>query len=399
MSLPYLHTFINDFSTTLSTSYTAGGTSLSLASFTGSNGLSLPTDGGVFYLKIEDEYFLVTANSGSNPLTVVGGQCGSTNVSHGSGTVVTGCWILPPVLNAIRDFRADIMSGKPFGIKGSQKNEAATFNGGATVDLLSTVTGSGFVDFMWIGATRTSTVKVYIDGEGSPSISIDCRDMTFGRRNGAVFSHSTFLANSVDSGTAGVSGFSFVPIPFSTSIRITITNDSANNDSIYSYVTYQTGIPNNLPYQQKLYINAGVISGATPNQVCTLLDYTGGKRGRLLGVYWSLDGPSQNLLEGNFKIYRDGAGTPFFETPGSEDFFCMPAYFASFNAPTEFGNSIGLTLKNNAGGQFTAYRMFLKDPIVFNTGCKVTWNAGDTAQQNWTGTCDVYYSIMYYTEL
>lgn len=88
--------YTNDFSTTLSSSYTAGGGSLSVASTSG-----LPASGYSFYLKIDSEYFLCTSYSGST-LTVTGAQAGSTAANHANGAGVTACWVLPAMLDGVR---------------------------------------------------------------------------------------------------------------------------------------------------------------------------------------------------------------------------------------------------------------------------------------------------------
>lgn len=389
------HDYINDFSTTLSTGYTAGGTSLVLTSATGSNGLVLPSTGYYYYLKCEDEYFLVTARSGTT-CTVVGGKAGSTNTSHSSGTVVTGCWVLPDVLDSIRDYRVDIMNGKPFGTKKSQTNEYVSFTNGSTINLIDVSDGPGIIDSIWVALPK-HTIKIYIDGELVPSVSVDSKYFFYSKRAPNPMATPIFLIGS-DANTDEASA-SYVPIPYSSSIQITATNTSGSNSSAFSIVTYQTGIPNVIPYSQKLFCSAGVISGAIPNQVCTLADITTSKRGRILGIYWSIDAPNQFPLEGDFNFYVDGSGSPSLTSSGTEDFFFMAGYFGGFSQGAVMGDSIALTYKNAASGQFAAFRLFLKDPFLFNTGFKVTWQAGETAHQNWTGTLDVYYSILYYTEL
>lgn len=88
--------YTNDFNSTLSSGYTAGGTSLSIASSTG-----LPASGTSFYLKVDSEYFLCTSYTGGT-LTVTGAQAGSTAANHANGAGITGCWVLPAVLDGIR---------------------------------------------------------------------------------------------------------------------------------------------------------------------------------------------------------------------------------------------------------------------------------------------------------
>jgi len=95
--------YVDNFSTTLSSGYTSGGTSLSLSSVTG-----LPTSGLLFYLKVAadgsggtDEWFLCTSYSGTT-LTVVGAQANTSASNHANGAAVTGCYLTAAALNGIR---------------------------------------------------------------------------------------------------------------------------------------------------------------------------------------------------------------------------------------------------------------------------------------------------------
>src|SRR5674476_1493736 len=87
--------YTNDYSSTI-LAYTSGAGSITVVSVTG-----LPASGRNFILKVDDEYFLCTSYTGL-VLTVVGGQAGSTPANHSLGAVITGCWIVPSVLDGIR---------------------------------------------------------------------------------------------------------------------------------------------------------------------------------------------------------------------------------------------------------------------------------------------------------
>src|ERR1019366_5382503 len=87
--------YTNDYSSTI-LAYLSGATSLTVVSVTG-----LPTSGRNFILKVDNEYFLCTSYTGFI-LTVTGGQAGSTPTNHSLGAAITGCWIVPSVLDGIR---------------------------------------------------------------------------------------------------------------------------------------------------------------------------------------------------------------------------------------------------------------------------------------------------------
>ncbi len=93
--------YTNDYSSTI-LAYLSGAGTITVVSVTG-----LPASGRNFILKVDDEYFLCTSYTGL-VLTVTGGQAGSTPANHSLGAVITGCWIVPSVLDGIRADQSQI---------------------------------------------------------------------------------------------------------------------------------------------------------------------------------------------------------------------------------------------------------------------------------------------------
>jgi len=87
--------YTNDYSSTILV-YISGAGTITVVSVTG-----LPASGKYFILKVDDEYFLCTSYTGL-VLTVTGGQAGSTPANHSLGAAITGCWIVPSVLDGIK---------------------------------------------------------------------------------------------------------------------------------------------------------------------------------------------------------------------------------------------------------------------------------------------------------
>jgi hypothetical protein len=87
--------YTNDYSSTI-LAYLSGAGSITVVSVTG-----LPASGMYFILKIDNEYFLCTSYTGL-VLTVTGGQASSTPANHSLGATITGCWIVPQVLDGIK---------------------------------------------------------------------------------------------------------------------------------------------------------------------------------------------------------------------------------------------------------------------------------------------------------
>ncbi len=290
----------------------------------------------------------------------------------------------------------DILQTRPYGVKGGYTTGPASpvvVANGATYDILPTITGPGIVDSVWVAFQGDWSLSVPVDGELTPSLNTDAGYAFFTARNAAYFAHPYFT-------NYGNAWGMQVPIPFTTSIKLTLTNTSGGAANLWSVVTYETGIPNTLPYSQKLFVSSGKISGATPNSVNTFVNYVGGKRGRLLGMLWGMDTTNASNdnypMEGTFQVYLDGAASPTMQSSGTEDWFHMAGYFGGAAVPTIIGDSFALIA--HGGHSTTAFRVHEKDPIYFQKGLKITWNAGNTARANWTGTLDVYYSVLYYLE-
>jgi hypothetical protein len=93
--------YTNDYSSTI-LAYTSGAGTITVVSVTG-----LPASGRYFILKVDNEYFLCTSYTGL-VLTVTGGQASSTPANHSLGAAITGCWIVPSVLDGIRSDQSQI---------------------------------------------------------------------------------------------------------------------------------------------------------------------------------------------------------------------------------------------------------------------------------------------------
>lgn len=197
-------------------------------------------------------------------------------------------------------------------------------------------------------------------------------------------------------------GFSaHIPIPFSNSISISITNGNSSIAGLLWWnIAYQTGVSNTWLRTRRLRTSFGTLSGLTQDQVVTLVNQTGLSPGRLRGVSLSIDsypgGASLNpALEGNVKIFLDGSSSPNYESSGTEDYFHMSNFFQGYPVPTAT-ESTGLTLKS--GVTANAYRFHLQDPVLFSNALKVTWNCGESASgSTFSGTQRLAYVVWCYT--
>lgn len=290
----------------------------------------------------------------------------------------------------------DLLSGYHIpGVKGNSKGEVVSLANGSTQTLLN-ISGAGYVDFMWLGVPYGGTLTITIDGVTTYNDQVQRFFAGEYLDSQAAFAARWFSFNQ----PSGMQ--TFLPIPFGSSIVISITNNSGSTKTIYWEVTYQTSVPvTSWNYTKKLYAVSGVASGIAAYATTTLCNLTGLNRGRLAGIYLNYDGfpgnatPRTAPLEGNVKIYLDGAGSPTVESSGTEDYFAMSDYFNGFSQGANSGD-IGLTIKTT--DTYAAYRIHDRDPIAFANALKVTWDNGNSSEATFTGTSRLAWCVWYYTE-
>ena len=321
------------------------------------------------------------------PVTSVNGMTGAVTIPAGYSNVL-------------------LSNSKTIGVKGSQVNGPTTLTHGSSLDLLSTVSGAGYVDHIWMAnGAYDLEIKVYIDGSASPTIDITLPNLIGGTYSSFGSSQPAFASTYIgaNSGGSNQEGGNFdLPIPFASSVKITVTNTNVSSSyTIYSMVSYQLGVPNTWPNTQKLFASVVENDTMAANSSLTMVDVSPGKKGRLAGFTWIEDSaagsasPPAAPLEGEFNVYVDGSATPSWQSSGTEDAFNMGGYFFGFSAPS-LTPEYGLTMKTT--NLFGAYRFFIHDPILFTTGVKMTWNCGNTARASFTGTCKSQTTTFYYLE-
>lgn len=398
------------YESNLSAGCTAGGSSLSVASASG-----LPSGASYFFAIVKaegantEELFLVTNVSGTT-LTVIGAQGGTSASNHASGAT-----IIAPIMtaNAFRRTTDIFSAAKDGGTLGSEVHKNASVSNGATQTLLTQVNASGYVSEVGIWSDKYSVeVIITVDGEGTPSIDCNLADLLGDNYldTQPAFSGRWITASNNGSGKPG--GVFRLPIPFASSVKIELKNNSGGTAVITSMISYRTGIANEWAYTQRLKVAVVSASGIAADAETTMLDVTPNKRGRLAGFGWIYDGfpgsatPRTAPLEGAFKIYIDSPSplVASYTSSGSEDMFGMGWYFLRFNsfgtASTNFlqnaNPDIVLTQWNSNG--YGAQRFFIHDPIVFRTAIKLTWTNGNTSQVAFTGTSTMKTTVYYYVE-
>lgn len=321
------------------------------------------------------------------------------------------------------DGKTVIKNGKPrleynpkadyYGVHGDENSNCDNFTvePGKTQVLLE-ADGPGVVTHIWLtflgpepqewapkGAAnhQEMLLRIYYDGEKRPAVEAPVGDFfanSFGKR-----SEVNSIPIVVEDGD---SYNCFWKMPFRKSIRIEIINESAkpiqllyynvdwikkktmSEDTPYFYAQYRQEYP---VEQGKDYV---------------VLDTKG--KGHYVGTVLAVRTRSPEWFgEGDEKVYIDGEEKPSIWGTGTEDYFlsawglkrCSGLY-----AGVPFFDQWGIV-----GGHTSAFRWHITDPMVFNTGIKVTfehygWMSedenADGKKDSWNERQDDYSSVAFW---
>jgi hypothetical protein len=177
-------------------------------------------------------------------------------------------------------------------------------------------------------------------------------------------------------GMSGDSLYINLPLPFRSSLKVNITNNSPESriaavsteiveqpaseiDPMRLSAVYQESLPSQLwePYQ------ACEVSGP----------------GSLLGMFWEMQSTQHPALEGDVCISIDGNPVPIYNGTGTEDFFNGAFFWSNGSGPEPFQRPLcGMLLL--AGGRCAAYRWLLSNPIPFHDQVRMTMEVGGLEQ-------------------
>jgi Protein of unknown function (DUF2961) len=234
------------------------------------------------------------------------------------------------------------------------------------------VKGTGMVTRMWITvADRSATMlrslkfNIYWDGSPKPAVSVPFGDFfSVGLGRTAAFQNAFFV------NAEGRSFQCFIPMPFKSSARITVTNESGKDlTHIFYDIDYQfekEWNPDNLYFHS--YWSRDTATVLTKD--FELMPAIEGK-GRYLGVNV---GVNANPIygkswwgEGEVKIYLDtDTEYPTLNGTGTED------YIGTGWGQGAYANLYaGCLIADEQRKQWSFYRLHVPDPVYFNTKCKV----------------------------
>ncbi len=239
-------------------------------------------------------------------------------------------------------------------------------------------------------------LRMYWDGDTRPAVEAPVGDFfanCFGQRR-EVISVPIVVED-------GDSYNSYWRMPFRKSARIEIENQSDKPLSLLYYTIdwiKLDEVPASTPYFYAQYRQEYPVQ---KGQDYVLLETTG--KGHYVGTVLAVRMRSPAWFgEGDEKIYIDGEDKPSIWGTGTEDYFLSAWGLKTASTPT-FG--VPFFDQRGIGGHTSAYRWHINDPIVFNTGIKVTlehmgWMSPDENQDyrstSWNEREDDYSSVAFW---
>lgn len=176
-----------------------------------------------------------------------------------------------------------------------------------------------------------------------------------------------------------------IPIPFSSSVRITLTYTGNASSTLYyqAHGSYSNGATfpfggNQLDISARLVIQRNAL--VLPRLAyLPIVNFTSGS-GLIAAMAIAFSAPNLNTLEGCFNLYPTSA-TPFpgeLHSTGTEDEFISSYYFdqGAFQ-----GRDAGVYYKTDKPGraEVSMWRSYNNDPMVFTEGGAFVWRNGDTS--------------------
>lgn len=239
-------------------------------------------------------------------------------------------------------------------------------------------------------------LRIFWDGNPRPAVEAPVGDFfanCFGRRSAVV--SVPIVVEGGDSYNA------FWRMPFRKSARIEIENQSKKPLSLLYYNIdwiALDALPADTPYFYAQYRQEYPVQSGRDY---VLLETTG--KGHYVGTVLGARMRSPAWFgEGDEKIYLDGETKPSIWGTGTEDYFLSAWGLAQTSTPY-FG--VPYYDQTTIDGHTSAYRWHLSDPIVFNTGIKVTlehmgWIAQDEnpayQSTSWNEREDDYASVAFW---
>ena len=250
-------------------------------------------------------------------------------------------------------------------------------------------------------ATINATIQICTNGEAAPCQHADIG--TFFLLHGVPappFSFSdNFAITEYQNGTIGA--YRRIMIPYSNGVTVSIINGSATvGTQIYSQVYFYSGTPGpNVTGSRRKVFHMATTPFVSVDQFAPidLVNTTG--RGQIEGIHlfvFKQTGGPPSWLEGDVTWSMDGVQMG--NAGGTEDFFGGQYYWGQLQFATD---SWGVMKNGVFSGSYYAtgmYRLFNKDPMVFDSSYKLTWHNGQLNQSSPPGPVLMSSIVFYYLD-
>jgi len=245
-----------------------------------------------------------------------------------------------------------------------------TIHAGETV-VLADVAGPGVVRRIWltvpgrVDTLRGWVVRVYWDAQDWPSVEAPLQDFF-----GLPFARQVPFESALFSNPEGRSFNTVVPMPFRRRARLTVTNESPEEASLFYDVDVTIGdaLPADLGYFHARYRRE---NPTTPKKDFEVLPRIEG-RGRYLGANVGVRTTDHRLPfwfgEGELKVYLDDDREgPTLVGTGTEDLVGSAWGLGRFDHLHQ-----GAPLTEEKNGVWGFYRYHVPDPVYFTKAIRVT---------------------------
>lgn len=268
--------------------------------------------------------------------------------------------------------------GRDLGGQGWKVSPSVHIEPGDTF-VLADIEGSGAIQHIWLtptGGWRNQILRMYWDDDPQPAV--ECPVGDFFACGWDQYAQVSSLAVCVNPGRA----FNcYWEMPFRRRARITLTNESEEQRTLYYQVTYSVcDVPEDAAYFCAQFRR---VNPLPQGDVVTILDGAQG-RGQYVGTYcaWGVNS-SGWWGEGELKFFIDGDGEfPTICGTGTEDYFCGSYNFDVDGQYREFTTPYaGMPQVLRPDGtyrsqqRFGLYRWHLTDPIRFRSDLRITMQA------------------------
>lgn len=259
---------------------------------------------------------------------------------------------------------------------------------------IAEIHGPGKVTHLWMTLApfdaevlRGLVLRMYWDGEKTPSVEAPIGAF-FGLGHGKEYSFDSLAFSIVNNRGLNC----FFPMPFASSARITLENQSPKTiEALYYYIDYartRSEPPSGMLYFHAQYRQA---RPALSKQNYVALEATG--RGHYVGMFYYIRSNAPGWWgEGDDMIYIDGAkAKPTLAGTGLEDYFCGAWGMKEGQCFLRSGAPLWEVYKTAIGNENTAYRWHLEDAIAFNSSIRVTMEHGSQNDRN-----DDFFSVAFW---